>query len=178
MKYDSWAPLWSGIVMSSLWDEDDFTIKVFLTMLAVKDADHICRVTPYELWKLTKAYNGKEKTQEQVLEALKVLSSPDTKRRDHQEFQGRRIKAVEDGWLVLNGEKYRQKVSDEMKKARNRRAQAAHRERAKIGKSKLLPGEGANERAIRNGATREQSEDNAHRSLPESFQEQPAPYHI
>jgi len=162
--------------MSSLWDEDDFTIKVFLTMLAIKDADHICRVTPYELWKLTKHYNGKEKTQEQVLEALKVLASPDTKRKDHQEFEGRRIEAVEDGWLVLNGEKYRQKVSEEMKKARNRRSAAAFRERNKHGKSKLLPGEATNERAIRNGANQAETDRIGHRTLPDKCQESETPY--
>jgi len=57
------------------------------------------------------------------LDALRILSEPDLRRKENQEHEGRRIKAVDDGWLVINGEKYRDKVREEMKKARNRRAQ-------------------------------------------------------
>lgn len=125
MPYASWCPLWSGIVESSLWDEDDITIKVFITMLALKDSDHVCRATIYQLAKKT------GKTQAQIMEAIRILSEPDARRQDHQEFEGRRIEAVEEGWLILNGEKYRQKVSEEMTRARNRRAQAKWREKQK-----------------------------------------------
>lgn len=119
----TWCPLWSGIVHSSIWDEDDYVLKVFLTMLALKDSDHVYVGNAYSLHKQSK------KTEEEVLHALKVLSSPDTKRKEKQPFDGRRIKAVEDGWLILNGEKYRSLISKEMTKARNRRSQAAWRER-------------------------------------------------
>jgi len=39
---------------------------------------------------------------------------------------------VEDGWLMLNGEEYRKKVSEEMRKARLRRAQTNYRQRNKL----------------------------------------------
>jgi hypothetical protein len=122
---NTWAPLWSGIVDSSLWDEPDHVCKVFLTMMAVKDADHIVRFSAYQIAKKSR------KTEAEVLDALRILSSPDTKRLEPQEFEGRRIKSVEEGWLILNGEKYRSKISLEMKRARNRRAQAVFRERKK-----------------------------------------------
>lgn len=144
---NTWAPLWCGIVGSSIWDEDDFVVKVFLTMLALKDADHIVRLNAYQLAQRC----GKGKTELQVMEALKVLMSPDTKRLEKQEFDGRRIKAVEEGWLVLNGEKYRAMVSLEMKRARNRKAQAAWRARKKRNESRPLPGEVAYENALNNG---------------------------
>ena len=96
-------------------------VKVFMTMLATKDSDHICRLDAYRIHKKCNLDEIK------VLEILKVLASPDKRRRAEQRFDGRRIKAVEDGWLILNGEKYRQMVSDEMRKARLRRAQAAFR---------------------------------------------------
>lgn len=104
-------------------------MKVFLTMMALKDADHICRHSAYELGQKSR------KDERVVLEALKILSSPDTKRLEPQPFEGRRIKAVEEGWLILNGEKYREMVSIEMKRARNRKAQAAWRSREKASKS-------------------------------------------
>ena len=108
---------------SSIWDEPDTVCKVFLTMLALKDSDHIVRLNAYQLGQRSR------KSEVEVLEALRVLSSPDTKRVEPQDFEGRRIQAVEEGWLVLNGEKYRERVRIEMLRAKNRRAQAKHREK-------------------------------------------------
>lgn len=122
----TWTPLWSSAVNSSLWDEPDSVLKVFLTMLALKDWDHVYRGDAYGLGKQSR------KTELEVLEALRVLASPDTKRAVDQPFEGRRIQAVEEGWLILNGEKYRSQVSLEMKRRRNQRAQAAYRARQKM----------------------------------------------
>ena len=129
---NTWTPLWSGTVESSLWDETDLVVKVFLTMLAVKDADHVVRFNAYQLARKAR------KTETEVLEALKVLMAPDTKRQEKQPYNGARIKAVEDGWLVLNGEKYREKVSEERRKERNRKAQANWRAR-QAGKPEPYP---------------------------------------
>lgn len=97
----SYSPLWSLIVDSSIWEEPDFVRIVFITMLALKDADHVVRRDAYKLAK------SAHKSEQEVLEALKVLSSPDKRRLEPQEFDGRRIKKVADGWLILNGQKYR-----------------------------------------------------------------------
>jgi hypothetical protein len=120
-----WAPLWSGIVDSSIWDEDDQTVKVFLTMLALKDSDHVYRGDAYKLSRQSR------KTEVEVLEALKVLASPDSRKISQQPFEGRRIRAVEDGWLILNGEKYKTLVRKEMQRMRNARAQANWRAKQK-----------------------------------------------
>jgi hypothetical protein len=121
----SWTPLWSGIVESSLWEESGDVVKVFMTLLARKDFDHISRLTAYNIHKLCNIDEVK------VLEILKILASPDSRRKEQQQFDGRRIKPVEDGWLILNGEKYRKMVSEEMRKNRLRKAQAAWRARNK-----------------------------------------------
>lgn len=125
MSYPSWTPLWSCIVESSLWDQNDAVVKIFLTMLAKRDADDIYRGTAYALGRHSR------KSESEVLDALKILSSPDTQRIEPQPEQGRRIKAVDQGWLIINAEKYRAMVQIEMKRARNRKAQAAWRERQK-----------------------------------------------
>lgn len=127
---------------SSLWDEPDYVCKVFLTMLAIKDAYHVVTLDAYGIGKKAR------KTEQEVLDALKILSSPDTRKITPQPFEGRRIKAVPGGWLILNGEKYREMVRDEMRKARNRRAQKAWRERQK---QTPLPGETAFVRNVENG---------------------------
>ncbi len=81
-----------------------------------------------------------------------MLAAPDRKRLEKQEFEGRRIKRVEDGWLVLNGEKYRRMVSEEMRKSRLRRAQATYREKHKqTMKSTPQKGEVAAVKALADG---------------------------
>lgn len=97
---NTWAPLFSKIVDSSLWCEPDFVVKVFITMLAKKDADHVVRGSAFNIASWAK------KTEKEALEALRVLSSPDTRRLEPQPFDGRRIERVEGGWLVLNGQSY------------------------------------------------------------------------
>lgn len=122
---NTWAPIWSGIVDSSLWEESGDVVKVFMTLLATKDSDHISRLDAY---RIGKKCNIDELV---VLDILKILASPDTRRRTQQQFEGRRIKAVEDGWLILNGQKYRDMVQYEMKKNRDRKAQAVWRAKHK-----------------------------------------------
>lgn len=167
----TWAPLWNGIVDSSIWDEPDYVVKIFLTMLAVKDSDHIVRLNAYQIGKKAR------KDEREVLDALKVLSSPDTKRIEKQEFDGRRIMAVEEGWLILNGQKYRDAVSLEMKRARNRKAQAAWREKQKLmsNREDLIRQHQANARLHQNHAEELNREtDSMATSLIESSQSEQA----
>ncbi len=114
------------IVDSSLWSEPDYVCKIFVTMLALKDADDVCRINAYQLAQRSR------KTEQEVLDALRILSSPDSKRIEPQEFDGRRIQMHEDGWTILNGPKYREMMSIEMKRARDRRSQQAKRDREKF----------------------------------------------
>lgn len=143
MNFRTWTPLWSMIVDSSLWEEPDYVIKVYLTLIALKDEDQVYRGTAFALGKRA------HKTELEVLDALKILSSPDKRRVEKQEFEGRRIQSVGDGWLVLNGERYRKLVSLEMKRARDRRAAKAYRLRKK---SLPLPGETGYVRSVEAGA--------------------------
>ena len=118
--------------------EPDFVFKVFVALMAEKDSDHVARITAFALGR--KCWpNDVEKSERRALDALNILSSPDTKRIEPQPYDGRRIQKVEDGWLILNGEKYRKQVSDEMRKSRLRRAQDTYRK--KHGKSFPIAGE-------------------------------------
>jgi len=96
-----YSPIWSQIIDSSLWCEEDYVVKIFLTMIAKKDLDDIVRGTAFNIGQWSK------KTEEETLKALKILSSPDRKRIEKQEYEGRRIEKVSEGWLVLNGAHYR-----------------------------------------------------------------------
>jgi hypothetical protein len=112
---EHFTPLFSNVVYSTLWTESDLVVKVFLTMLAKMGRDYVVKANSFNisLWA--------NKTEEEVLKALKVLMSPDTKRVEKQEFEGRRVKKVDDGWLLLNGKKYDEKMRLMFERARKTR---------------------------------------------------------
>jgi len=141
---NTWSPLFSKIVDSSLWHESDQVVKIFLTMLAKKDADHVVRANAYNIGQWAR------KTESEVLEALKILSSPDTGRIEPQPFEGRRIAKVDDGWLILNGQAY-----ENLMRQANRRAYKTAWQRDKRAAGKLLPGENTVTRLDDSGASRE-----------------------
>lgn len=138
----SWAPLWSGLVDSSIWEEPDHVFRVFMAMISLKDCNHVVSMDGYKLARRIHMDPGV------VVDALAVLSKPDQRRPD-QEFEGRRIQQVEDGWLVLQGEYYRKLVSQELRRSNNRRSQKAFRERKN--KDKPMAGETAYEKALERG---------------------------
>lgn len=112
-----WVPIVSDIVDSSLWEEADYVVKVFLSMLAKKDKFFFCRGDIYTVAK----WANKMESIDEVQDALKILSSPDTKKPlVKQQFDGRRIEASDGGWFILNGPKYRDLVSSFKEKERKR----------------------------------------------------------
>lgn len=105
--------------------------RVFIGMLSIKGPGDIIMLDSYKLHRRFHMEHGL------VLDALKVLSSPDTKR-PGQPHEGRRIGAVEGGWCILNGAEYREKARKIMKRARDARAQANWRAR-KAGRPEPYP---------------------------------------
>jgi len=116
-----YSPLWSQITDSSLWCEPDFVVKIFLTMIAKKDLDDVVRGSAFNIAQWAK------KTEAETIEALKILSSPDTKRIEPQPYEGRRIEKVEEGWLVLNGALYRKMMGLATRREYKRVKQAEYR---------------------------------------------------
>lgn len=115
----SYAPIFDTMLGSSLWDEDYAVRVCFISMLAMKDHEFIVRGSAKHISKMA---NMKEA---EVIECLKILSSPDTKRVEEQEFEGRRIRRVEEAghvpaWKILNGAKY-----VELMRAQSGRSKAA-----------------------------------------------------
>lgn len=151
----SWIPLSSGVIKSSLWAEEDWVIKIFLTMLADKGPGDIYTGTAYAL-----AHDAR-KTEAQVMEAWKILSGPDRLRREKQIDGGARIRKVEGGWLIINAAEYRKRMSEELKRYRNAKAQKVWRQKQAAVKNggAPLPGEVA---AVRHGVTVHE-----HQDLPE-----------
>ena len=96
----SWTKLVSEIVTSSIWEEDNTTLRVWIAILATKDKNgmvqgclrglaRVCNVTP-----------------EECAAALAKLEGPDPDSRT-KENEGRRLQKIDGGWVVLNHFKYR-----------------------------------------------------------------------
>ena len=109
---------------STVWQENKETRLVWITMLAMKNRWHVVEASVPGLAKRAGV------TVEECEEALRRLSAPDpySRTKDH---EGRRIKAVEGGWEILNGEPYRLKMSVEERREYKRLKQAEYRARKK-----------------------------------------------
>lgn len=143
-----WTPLFSKIVDSSIWAEPDNVCKVFITMMALKDHDHVVRYNAFGLAQRC------HKTEAEVLEALRVLSSADNKRIEPQAHEGRRIERVEGGWLMLNGEVYKelmQNLNRKVYQAAKQKEYRANKRALREAGSGPLGAEAASVKAQENG---------------------------
>jgi hypothetical protein len=70
-------------------------------------------------------------SREECEHALKVLMAPDPDSRS-KEFEGRRIAEIDGGWILLNHDKYRAKLSEDERREYLRRKQQEYRHRAKM----------------------------------------------
>lgn len=96
----TFSKLDSKITKSSLWSEECYVRVVFLSFLAEKDENGYVESDYYAM---QRTCNVKL---EEFDEAIKKLESPDERSRTP-DNDGRRIKRVQGGWIVLNHEKYR-----------------------------------------------------------------------
>ncbi len=120
-----YTKLFSEIVMSTVWREKDTTRLVWITMLALRNRHHVVEGSIPGLADCARV------SIKACRVALKVLSDPDPDSRS-QEQEGRRIEQVDGGWFIINGEKYRRKMSEDERREKNAIYQKNHRERKKF----------------------------------------------
>lgn len=117
-----YTKLFSEILTSSIWNEDDKTRIVWITLLALADMRGLVMCAKSSLAVMARVKN------EDCQRAIERLESPDAESKNPAN-EGRRIQPVEGGWLILNYEKYRNKLStdketvqarERMKKMRNK----------------------------------------------------------
>ena len=116
-------PVFADIIDSSIWEEPDFVIKVFLSMLAKKKRGGYVWGSVFNVSRWAK------KSEAETMEALRILSSPDTKRLEPQPFEGRRIQKVDGGWLIINAEYYQRKMKEANDRVSNAERQSRHRQK-------------------------------------------------
>lgn len=115
-----YTKLFGSIVASTIWREDNETRIVWITMLALKTRDHTVQASIPGLAVFAGvSISGCQR-------ALAKLSAPDEFSRT-QENEGRRIVAIDGGWKILNGEKYRQKMNSDDRREYLREKQAEWR---------------------------------------------------
>lgn len=101
--------LFSSIITSSIWNEDNNTRLVWITMLAMANKNGYVAASTGGL-----AHEARVSREDCEL-ALKVLTSPDKDSRS-KEFEGRRVEVVDGGFQLLNHPKYRAMRSEEERK--------------------------------------------------------------
>lgn len=119
---DGYTKLFSDIVDSSIWDESPETCKVWVTLLALSNADGLVRGSVGWL-------AAKSRVTVAVCEfSIKKFSAPDPKSRTP-DNDGRRIEVLEDGWLILNYLIFRDRLSMNPIAVKTRERVRKHRER-------------------------------------------------
>jgi hypothetical protein len=156
-----YTKLFSSIIASSIWREDLPTKVVWITMLALKDEQHMVKGSVGGLAHLAGV------TKEQCERAIRKfeLPDPDSSNPGH---QGRKVEPMVGGWLVLNGEFYRKQMSVEDRREYQRVKQAKYRQKKKAGdiSSGPLKGELEYLKAERNGAGEVELDQTVTRHLP------------
>ena len=111
----SLTELFSDVVSSSVWRQDDSTRIVWITLLSLKNANHIVPASVADLAHVAGV------SVEECRKAIENLSAPDHNART-EAHQGRRIEQIDGGFLILNGAVYRKKRD----KDQERRYRAAY----------------------------------------------------
>lgn len=101
-----YTKLFNEILLSTVWQEPDHVRLVWIALLAMKDERHEVMSSVLGLSKMANV------SFEDTQKAIKILLSPDKGSRS-KEHDGCRIKEIDGGWYILNGEKYRKKLSVE-----------------------------------------------------------------
>jgi hypothetical protein len=119
---NGYVKIFSDIITSTIWQEPNDCRVLWITILALKDEFNICRATVPALAKLCNITN------DECEKYLQLFQSPDKYSRS-QDNDGRRIEQIDGGWLVLNGEKYRNMLRGQERRDYIRQKVAEHRER-------------------------------------------------
>lgn len=109
MNNDGFTKLFSTILTSSIWSEDDKTRILWITLLALADADGVVQAAIPGLAAMARM------SLEDAERCIIKLESPDKYSRS-EEFDGKRIEKIDGGWVILNYGKYRDRAKAEEKR--------------------------------------------------------------
>jgi len=116
----AYTKLWHKIVTSSIWDADNNTRILWITMLALANRDGFVEASFKSLVMLARIKDAACKA------ALNVLSSPDEHSRTKTD-DGRRLQEVDGGWQIINYGIYRDAHSEDPHAMTNKERQRKFR---------------------------------------------------
>lgn len=120
MSMAGYTKLFNSILASSVWCSSKDTKILWITLLAMAGKDGIAETATPGLARIAGL------TVEETERGLKELSSPDPYSRT-KEHEGRRIEAVDGGWLILNHPKYRAKMGADERREYKAKKQREYR---------------------------------------------------
>lgn len=118
-----YTKVFESLLDSTVWQEAKETRLVWITMLLMKNRLHIVEASIPGLAKRAGV------TLQECEIALDRFKAPDPYSRT-KDFEGRRIEEVTGGWKILNGERYKQRMSPEDRRAYKSAWQKEYRRRA------------------------------------------------
>jgi hypothetical protein len=125
----SYTKLDNAILDSSIWLEDSDTCKLWITLLAMADANGM-------VWATSPGISGRSHVPlDKTRTALNIFLSPDPDSKSSKN-EGRRIARVEGGYLILNYEDYR--IKDHTNAARQQRFREKKKELSKSNENKEI----------------------------------------
>ncbi len=124
----NYTKLFSSIVTSTIWREDDKTRIVWITLLALKNRHGEVSGSVPGLAALANV------SIKHCQSALLKLTSPDIHSRT-KEFDGRRIEPIDGGWRILNAGKYRNAMSEDERRSYKAKWMAQKRKTQSVDKS-------------------------------------------
>ena len=119
---EGYVKLFSSLVTSSIWVQSDSTRIVWITMLALSNADGVVLASVPGLARVAGV------SLESCQEAIALLEAPDEHSRTP-DMEGRRIVQVDGGWQLVNHKKYRERMATERKREMDRQRKRRQRER-------------------------------------------------
>ena len=119
---DDYTKLFHKILRSSIWDKDDRTRLVWITLLAMRDSSGVIEST---MNGVARAARVPEADCRKAIEEF-LKPDPESLTTKH---EGRRLEVVEGGWRLLNHEKYVQLMGREHQRAYWRDKKAEQRQR-------------------------------------------------
>lgn len=121
---ETYTKLFSSILRSTIWSEDNDTRLVWITMLALADRDGYVGAS------LPGLAHEARVSLEATEAALAMFLAPDEYSRS-QEHEGRRIEVSDRGWTLLNYDRFRDMRDEEARKEyeRNRKREQRARDR-------------------------------------------------
>jgi hypothetical protein len=117
-----YTKLFSSIVNSTIWREENHVRLVWITMLALADKNGLVEAS------IPGLADAARVTIKECENALDKLMSPDEYSRS-QENEGKRIAKEDGGWLLLNYVRYRGKLTQEKIREQNRIRQQRFRDK-------------------------------------------------